>query len=599
MSRRPLAVLYPMAPLAIWVAISFAAEPRTSSPPESLTARPRPIIYGTVPDTGQFLADSAALAQVNDKVIRVRDFVESYFTSYAEFRPPPDSAGRVQFLNNMINKEILAHVARRAGRAEAFEDRVKLRDHSQRVLANVLFQRAVLDSLVEPSEEEIDHAYRQAGYELRLQRIAFAERPTAERVRHDLVARRLDWRSAVQRHSRQPEPSQPDGDLGWQRRDALPPTLALQVFDLEVGQISPVLVDSDGYAIYRAAERRQVPLPPYRTMRGFIRDHMRQLQAAERTEPVLSALRMKVGMTYDSANVAWAAAQFKPPATIEEDALPTLDINVGVPHFEPEDKSRVLARWNGGELPLGAFAAAYEALNPVGRRSVATAEALQRQIDVFALEPNLADLARDRGLLDDSLAIAMIEEKREEILVEHLYQDSILSKVWVPKAERRKYYREHIAGFITFPTVRYAHFHLDTRAEAESLAMRLRAGEKAETLLQDRSHHGIRSGEIEERRHTERGTPFYDLLFEDLRPGQVAVEGPDGSGHYDVLQSLAFDPGRQLSYEEAAPYIDESLQNLTAEKMLEAFLTRHRRKMKITGRPEMVMRVRLSQAATL
>jgi len=52
-------------------------------------------------------------------------------------------------------------------------------------------------------------------------------------------------------------------------------------------------------------------------------------------------------------------------------------------------------------------------------------------------------------------------------------------------------------------------------------------------------------------------------------------------------------PGRQLSYEEASGYVDESLQNLKAERLLKELVARHRKRFPVMSRPELVMRVRL------
>src|SRR5262249_12283244 len=67
--------------------------------------------YDGIEDRGQFLPDTALLVRVEDRVTRVHDFVDAYFGSYAEYRPKPDSAGRVEFMNSIINKEVLGLTA--------------------------------------------------------------------------------------------------------------------------------------------------------------------------------------------------------------------------------------------------------------------------------------------------------------------------------------------------------------------------------------------------------------------------------------------------------------------------------------------------------
>jgi hypothetical protein len=603
MTPRPVALLCFLAlsgalhaaPLRAQAAPAKRIEGGAFVPTAPVAKRPR-AIYGTVPDTGQFLPDTVILARVNDRVIRVGEFVERYFNSYAEYRPRPDSAGRVEFLNNMINKEVLAIVARQAKGRETFEDRILMREHTQRVLSNVLFQRAVLDSVREPSEEEIRKIYAQLRYELRLQIIVMAGREQAERVRRDLAERRITWHDAAKRYSALPADSVPDGDLGWQKRGAVDPTTATAIFALEPGQISQVLPERAGYSIYRAAERRAIPPLSYEPMRSMIRDELQGLQRNERSERIMAALRAKAGMVHDRANLVWAASRFAPPVSVASGPRPVFDINVGIPHFEPEDTSRVLGRWTDGQITLGGFLTAYGAMAPLRRPALTNEEALRAQVDIFALEPYRADLARDRGLEKDSLTIALIEKRREELMVEHFYQDSILSKVWVPKPDRQKYYQEKIASFVTFPAVTYAIFHVDRKTEADSLAARLRGGEKAATILAD-SKRGPEWGAIEERRHDQMGTDYYQLLFEELKPGQVAVEGPDDRGHLVVIQSLTYDPGRQLSYEESEAIIDESLTNMAAEKLLNRILERAKRQARIVAHPELLMLVLLTDEA--
>src|SRR5437899_767423 len=156
MTLRSVAAVGLLALAAAAVAAAPATQERApSQAPEGADTAQRAVptipkfkrMYGSIPDTGQFLPDSAVLARVNDRIIRVGEFIERYYNSYAEYRPSHDSTGRVLFLNNMVKKEILADMARKANRPESFEDRVIMRQHTVRVLSNVLFQRAVLDSV--------------------------------------------------------------------------------------------------------------------------------------------------------------------------------------------------------------------------------------------------------------------------------------------------------------------------------------------------------------------------------------------------------------------------------------------------------------------
>ncbi len=208
--------------------------PRPPAAPAESAAAPRaakrPMRWiDSQPDTGQFLPDTVLLARVGDREIRVGDYIDAYFRSYAEFRPRPDSAGRVEFLNNVIDKEVLGLVALKINRPFGFEDRIAMRSHRQRELADVLFQRSVLDS-VTVSEDEMRQIYEQFRYAVHLRQIRFDDRATAERARRDVVSGRIAWRDAVRMYSVAPDSDRArGGDLGWHTRPSFDPVLAPQV----------------------------------------------------------------------------------------------------------------------------------------------------------------------------------------------------------------------------------------------------------------------------------------------------------------------------------------------------------------------------------
>ena len=88
------------------------------------------------------------------------------------------------------------------------------------------------------------------------------------------------------------------------------------------------------------------------------------------------------------------------------------------------------------------------------------------------------------------------------------------------------------------------------------------------------------------------------MIFEELRPGQATVVGPDREGRYAVIQLMQYDPGRQLPFEEAEAYVSESLQNIAADKLLRAMIGRLEKRYPSSWRPELVMRIRLVDPIT-
>jgi hypothetical protein len=479
-------------------AASVASIARASAPAKG------PSDLGGGLDTGQFLPDTTVLLRVGDRVTRIRDFVDDYFGSYAEFRPPPDSAGRVEFLQSLINKEVLGLTALGIDRPLGLEDRTLLRADTERVLANVLYQRAVRDS-VTVTEENVNQAYAQ--------------------------------------YRRQSPPA--------------PPALA--------------------------------------SVRSALREQLRRQREGQRADRLRAQVAARIGMVYDTTNIVWSAPRFRGFETFRPDSAgATVNPSGDLPAFAAADTARVLARHRDGRFTLGDFLRAYQALSPIMRPPVGDFEAFRAQLDAMALAPYMVELARARGLERDSMTVAEILRKREEILVGHLFEDSVRSKVSVPSAERRRYYDQHIAQYVTYPRVRFAAIVRPTRSAADSLLARLAAGANAADILHADSLAGMVTGSIREMREDERGS-YHDVLFGELRPGQGTVAGPDWEGTFMVLQSLDFDPGHQLPYEDVVQNVDESLRNIHAEAALRALIARHAKRYRIEAHPELLMRIRLTE----
>jgi hypothetical protein len=546
-----------------------------------------------VRDTGQFLPDTAIIGRVDDKVFRVWDFRDRWFATYPLDRPQSDSVGRAQILSSMADKEVLATLARQVNRPLGFEDRQALRESRQRLLSNVTFARLVRDSC-RYTMDEVRHVYEQGSLRLRVQRILGNDPALLERARAEIVSKRLSWPDAVKKYSLA-RGDGPGGDLGWKQRKFFDPGPALEIFDLPDGGISSVFGAGDDWQLVRVAERRSEPALPFETMLKDNVNEVLSVKLAQRTEQLRAEIRQRIGMKYDTANVVWAAGVFaeaerQSQGTAEERVI---DLSGELPEFQPADTGRVLADWQDGRYSLGQFLTAYNHVPVPQRERIGNFIAFRSTLDRFTLEPFMAELAIERGLDRDPIVTAGLARREEQIRVEHLFSDSVESRVSVTRADREKYYQEHLPDFYGIQSVTYAAIVRFTKSGADSVEARLRAGESAAAILRADSIAGFQSGAI--RTVTERDQdPYQKPMFEELRPGGTVMIGPDKRGDYMVLQKISHDPGHQLPYAEVANLVDESVQNLTAERLFKEFVARHRSKHRVELHPELLMRIFLT-----
>jgi len=546
-----------------------------------------------VPDTGQFLPDSVWLLRVGPRVTTVGDFVERWFNSFAEYRPAADSMGRVQFLNSLTQKDVLGLTALAINRPLDFEDRLQMREARQRALADAVYRRFVRDS-VNVSEAEVRALYETYQYDQHLRHILCSDRNEADHVRRQLISGRLSWSAAVAKYSRDTAAG-PEGDLGWAVRERMDPLVANAVFALKPGETSQPLQDATGWHIVQSVERKPKEAPPFEPMRVRLETELSSQKTSVYVERVMSLLRAEQGVRYDTTTVRFACAFFGEGTQAEAKGLGTvLNIDARIPEFSAADTARLIATWkNGGRFSIGDLVDAYRHIPPVLRPAINIPEALIGFVEATVLEPKLAEYGARRGLEKEAGVEFAIAKKREELLVQHLYQDSVARFIWVSKDERKAYYQKNLNSFFTYPSVEFAAITRPSKAGADSVQRALRSGVSARALLAADSAGGRISGGIQNRRQNE-NIPYQKVLFEEMRPGDIRLEGPDRDGDYLVLQLLSFDGGRQLSYEESETMIDESLQNLKAEAALNALLERLERRYEIASRPELVMLVRLA-----
>jgi PPIC-type peptidyl-prolyl cis-trans isomerase-like protein len=545
------------------------------------------------PDTGQFLADSVWLLRVGPRVTTAGSYIHEWFNSYPEYRPGQDSLGRVAFLNNLINRDVLALTALAQNRPLAFEDRLALRETEQRSLTLAVHQRFVSDS-VRVSDSEVRSLWENTSWRQHLRHILIEDRNDAERVRRDLVAGRISWSVAVKRYSIATKDLGPDGDLGWMELEALGPELHYRVLALKLGEISRPVQDRDGWQIVQCFERRHVDPPAYEGSSVRLRALLQSLRSNEGTRKLTAMLRVQNGVVYDSSVATFAASHFRETMEMQSTtSTPTLKINASLPSFTNDDTARVLARWKGGgRFTIGDLLHTYSGVPPLLRPTLRRPEVLLTFVESIVLEPSIAEYGRQRGLLRDTLVTTPMQRKLEDLMVEHLYQDSVGTRVWVSKEERKAYYQKHMAQFITYASVQFAGIVRSSKDGADSVANLLHSGMSARELLRADSLAGRKSGRIQTRRQ-DTGGPYQTALFEEMHPNDIRIFGPDELGDYAIVQLLSFDSGHQLTYAESEQMIDESLQNQKADEALQAMIGRLKRRYEIAWRPEKVMLVRL------
>jgi hypothetical protein len=383
--------------------------------------------------------------------------------------------------------------------------------------------------------------------------------------------------------------------MGWVKRSDLPDEIGLPLFRVQPGGITEVVASyHGGYEISQMVEERKAPAVRGTAFQTYARHSLLGFHVTQIADSVQAVICEHIGLAFDTTNVRYACSRFGKTLSVKREGYTAnVEISGEVPEFSAEDTARVLVRWNdGGRFSVGQFMSWYTSMNPVVRPDVTIQDAMRAQILGVVLEPYRSKMARDRGLDKDPEAVSRIEGKHERMMVERMYQDSVTAHVAVNREDRKAYYEKHLRDYFTFSAVDFAMIYRYNRAGADSVMKALDAGAKPWDILAADSLRGEKAGSIQHMTEDQK-SPYHKILFEELRPGHSTIVGSDQGGVIAVIHLIKYDPGRQLSFEESQGMVDESLQNIKAEEILNAWLERLGRKYPVESRPELVMRVRL------
>ncbi len=561
------------------------------------SAGPARAVYVPAPTVpkGGWLPDTLVLARIGARKITVYDYRWNWYSSDPELRPRPDSAGRVVALHDFENKELLGQAAQQTKYQFDFADRAQFREFRNQTLSNVLFQRAVQD-VPAVSDDSLKKVCTYYSRDLRLRLLYFSTREQAEATRMSLVTGRLTWAAATARYGVHTQ-TVINGVSGWLKFGAVATGVALQIWPLGVGQVSPVIMAASGYHVAQVLEEKIGKPYPFVAMRSAIKMAVEGVEQDKRRAAIQAEAKQGMDVAYDTTNVVWAAGFFRESKHIGTEGIEmSLNVDERVPEFASEDTSRTMVRWKGGRLSLGDIVHEYTDMVPITRPSLNTPEALFSFIDAIMLGPKMTEIAEKRGLERDSAVVAALDKKREAMLVEHMVEDSVLSRVSVTKDERRAYYQANQRDFIAYPTVTYAMLVRHSRGAADSTKALLDRGANADSLVKVDEKLGIPSATNTVR--TNEPSDYHKALFEEMRPGQSIVLGPDKDKLFGVLHEIAYDKGSLVPYDQVESAIDESVRNIKGDRAVQEFLARLKQRFPVTDHPELVMRIDLTDPAS-
>jgi parvulin-like peptidyl-prolyl isomerase len=530
--------------------------------------------------------DRQVVAKVSDRVVTRGEFDRQFNRMEIPEGADPDSM-RGRCLESMIQKELLVLEARSRGLFEPDSVIDKgVEQFATRLLRNrIQAETGKIDSTI--TDADVQEAFKLSLDEIQCRHILHWSKATLDSARKRIEGGET-FATVAAEVSHDRKSGQEGGLLPWLNRLQLPREFRNATDTLAMGRVIGPFQSVYGWHLAMMEGRRQREGADMDVERDKIVSEILSQRKQDREQEARDEWRQRYHLEMDEPAITNMAAEAT--AAISAAAADTAYRGKLLAEaWVPADPNRVLARFDKGQFVVEDFRRLLVTDPPifVGRRLTAQGS-IGTILELFYNEAQLKEARRLRYDRDPEYK-RQVDLKREELVVERLYSEQIMSGAAPTEAEERAYFEEHPEHFQTMPRFRYSYITVDDAAAAEALVEELP------------KHHGAAGfdkmvAEVRESGHVRasaRDTGFLDgnqcgavgNAALGLKPGEVGhVVELDGT--HTVFRLIQVQPQGQETFENSRERVRRTLMNIQSEERLGALLKDLERKFAVKRYPE-------------
>lgn len=400
------------------------------------------------------VAEGPIVARVGDREVTVAYYEERLEKMERRFLPDTlDMAGRKEFLNFIINKELMALKAESIGLGESENIRASLE-----TMENTLMLQAAVDQVTagmdSVAEDDIQAFYENMKTQRLSKHILVDTKQMADEL-HNALMQGADFDSLVDVHSTVPRLDSTGGELpiaqramfGWVEFGKATPIVENAIYGGPMNQAAEPIQTPYGWHVFLPVSTRARRQPPYEEARDLIRQQIAGRRKRAATEAYYDRILDDRGYEIDQA--ALDLVYSKLPEDQAEAPDVSLEVKPVIP-FTYEERETTLFELDGKAFTVGDFSDKYDFTN-WGQRP-------KRQfgthgITLFIRDEWLQDLRRERAIADGVAElpslVADLKTRREEAMVNALHVELVQQQLPEPTEEELvAFFNEHPDHYI-------------------------------------------------------------------------------------------------------------------------------------------------------
>lgn len=537
------------------------------------------------------------VAKVNDRAISLDLYQRAWAAVDARYLPQTqDLDGRKEFLETMINKEVLAMKADELGyEKDAYVQQGM--ETFKKVGLTMGYLKMKVAEKINVTDEDVEAAYPYFGKTLQVKQILVDTKVEADEVVAQLRAG-ADFETVCRQYSKGPD-AEDGGTVVSAVWGQFQPDFLDELFSRKPGEVTDPILSQYGYFIIKVIKEYSGTTKTLEEARADIKKLLTQQAQMRETGKMSEAIRDKHNFQFYEDNLVIAFDAIPPdrpltnPPNRSEEVYPLL-------RYDPRDLDKPLLTYDNKTISIKDFSDLYDraAFFKRPRRQFRLGDIRKFLTEVVMNELITIEL-EETGVENEPEVAQWLQSKKEQFMVDKLYQDLVDGQTELSDADTRSYYDDNLEQFRRPEERRFFALVAGDRASAVRARTQLIEGRNFEAIRREFSvpEEALTLG-LHDRFYPEGQQAEVDAHgFTLERVGDVSnvFETSDG---WTVLKLVERRPDRILPYDDAKSDIKHMLKTIRNEERLNELLAKWRSECKIEVYEKNLMKADLRRGKT-
>jgi parvulin-like peptidyl-prolyl isomerase len=424
--------------------------------------------------------ENSPVAKVGDRVITLGTFEKTYWTVDSKYQPEDKGIeGLKEFLNTMINKDVMAIKAEELG-YDKDPYVIQGMEAFKKVSLPAAYLKLRVADKIKVTEKDIKDAYEKYQTNLQIKQILVDTKAQADEA-YDLLKKGSDFESVSQRYSKDPDAAM-GGRVGNAVWGTFEPEFQDALFSTPVGGITPPLYMRYGYLIIKVLEKNQPKRKPFEEVKGDLEKLLHRLEEIRLTNQVTDQVRAKHNFKWQEDNLSIAFDALPPDRPLTTPPARSTEV-YPLLQFDERDLDKPLVSYDNKSITVRDFSDLFDRASffTRPRREYRYGDIKRFLMEIVMNEIVVVEM-RDAKIEEEPVVVTALGKKKEQFMVDKMYQELIDKQSEVLPDEIAAYYNDNLEQFRRPEERRLGVILAGSKESAEEARKKVKAGEPFDTV---------------------------------------------------------------------------------------------------------------------